>query len=143
MKLELGKRYVRRDGEVTGPLEITGRGKSTLQFYDPKHAYPYTPDGLLFTYEEHAEDLIREYIEGDALTPESGSKASPSMRNADLPASKMTKREAIAAQVAGHVFQQLIATGSYYKPEKVATDSKNIADALLAELENANQHTGY
>jgi hypothetical protein len=96
MKLELGKRYVRRDGEVTGTLERGGTQLYT--FYDPAKCEDYLPDGRFWDRGEEPEDLIREYIENDALPPQSAPKASPEMRNADRPASEMTKREAIAAQ---------------------------------------------
>lgn len=60
MKIELGKRYVRRDGKVTGPMEYSNR-----PFKDPCTAIPYTQDGDLSTYREDADDIsiLKEYIE--------------------------------------------------------------------------------
>lgn len=43
MKLQLGKRYIRRDGQVTRPL--VKNNHRTYPFRDPKTAYVYQLDG--------------------------------------------------------------------------------------------------
>ena len=48
----------------------------------------------------------------------------------------MTLRDFFAAQVAGHVFGQLIATGSHYEPTKVAYDAYAIAEAMMIRRQN-------
>ena len=119
MKLEPGKRYVRRDGEVTGPLVRYESRK--YPFYDHAECEVYRPNGRYWDHGEEPEDLISEYIEGD--------KASQTMRNADRPASEMTKREAIAA---GVLAQVAYLDEMNHQAASLAID---YADALLAELE--------
>lgn len=59
MKLEEGKRYVRRDGSVTRPL--TDDGLSIFPFHDDE--YTYTENGEYYRGQESDYDLISEYIE--------------------------------------------------------------------------------
>jgi hypothetical protein len=123
MKLELGKRYVRRDGEVTGPLEKND-GNPEYPFWDNEHCYSYTPEGTNdLDYVGCPLDIIRK--EGD--------KASPEMRNADRPASEMTKREAIARDF----MVKALEIGRTHSERSVGIARLAIqsADALLAELE--------
>ena len=49
--------------------------------------------------------------------------------------SGMTLRDYFAGQVAGHVFHQLIETGSKYEPYMVASDAYSIADAMIKARE--------
>lgn len=60
MKIETGKRYVRRDGLITDPIEITSG--PTYPFWDSKHGTTHTPQGEWIGPEAiEPEDLIREY----------------------------------------------------------------------------------
>lgn len=67
MKIEVGKRYVRRDGSVTPPLEpdfFTDTGFAL----EPERDFVYgtfgkPTDHQVFSSEEHAADLISEYVE--------------------------------------------------------------------------------
>jgi len=59
MKLEIGKRYIRRDGSVTGPLEY--RVPHTFPFNC--EMFSYKEDGV-YNYEPGSpQDLISEYVE--------------------------------------------------------------------------------
>ncbi len=63
MKLEEGKRYVRRDGEISGVLEKnTGMSKCNFPFYDPAHEFSYNEKGWFFGGHSDV-DLISEYSE--------------------------------------------------------------------------------
>ncbi len=66
MKIEVGKRYVRRDGTVTKPLEPDFM--DTDHALDPETGFLYgTHDGKLdhqvFSHMQMAADLISEYTE--------------------------------------------------------------------------------
>jgi len=62
LKLEIGKRYRRRDGIVTEPLVESGN--STFPFYDPQHRTAYTATGKFFPDgEDHSSDLIDEVVD--------------------------------------------------------------------------------
>lgn len=65
--LELGKCYVRRDGEITGPLVLNDTFSEprtrTYPFKDPKNRNTYAADGKRFAtaITPKPEDLIGEY----------------------------------------------------------------------------------
>lgn len=62
MKLQLGKRYIGRNGLVTGPLENSG--SEEYPFRDAESGRTYTGFGCYFTGNEKSDrDLISEYIE--------------------------------------------------------------------------------
>lgn len=62
MKLEVGKKYVRRDGNTTGPLE--SYDGCPFVFLDPYYGESYTEEGYYFQDRTKASrDLIREYEE--------------------------------------------------------------------------------
>lgn len=65
MKIEAGKRYVRRDGKVTGPIGVEGEGGDTdYPFYDDVFECTYTPHGVWkLNGEEHPQDLVMIYPE--------------------------------------------------------------------------------
>lgn len=65
MNLQLGKRYVRRDGEVTGPLENSG--SKAFPFHCPLRVCSYTESGSYYADGEDNYDLISEYIEPEAV----------------------------------------------------------------------------
>ena len=61
LKLEYGKRYIRRDGLVTDPLEESHL-PAAWPFLDPKYSWTYTPEGFNKTPEaETKHDLVEEY----------------------------------------------------------------------------------
>ena len=65
MKLELNKRYVRRDGVITGALEVFKSGDDIdLPFTDPNTEIAYTEYGYLNfgSYESNC-DIVDEYPE--------------------------------------------------------------------------------
>lgn len=67
MKIELGKRYVRRDGTVSGVL--TGRQNYLYPFIDRARGSTYTADGKLFSRKEPDPcDLVAEYVKEDPPT---------------------------------------------------------------------------
>ena len=61
IQLEVGKRYVRRDGRVTGPLRTDNH--AIYPFYDPDTQFSYTPSGSRFRGSESFYDLVAEYSE--------------------------------------------------------------------------------
>ena len=65
MKLELGKRYTRRDGTITGPLEYSNSW--LYPFCDPADDELYSDGGLCIIDDESGEDLIAEYTEPDSV----------------------------------------------------------------------------
>jgi len=71
MKIEAGKRYVRRDGKITGPIGVEGEvGDTDYPFYDDVFECTYTPYGVWkLNGEEHPQDLVMIYP--DQPSPES------------------------------------------------------------------------
>lgn len=65
MKLEVGKRYVRRDGKVTGPIELYNHEQ--YHFRDSMHAHTYHESGVWSLVEKTERDLISEYIEPEVV----------------------------------------------------------------------------
>lgn len=67
MKIEVGKRYVRHDGEISGVIEVNPLMNSeTHPFYDPVFAETYRSDGLWWCEgvgKTNIYDLISEYRE--------------------------------------------------------------------------------
>lgn len=61
VKLEVGKRYVRRDGKITG--ELVGEDNKWFPFRDTTHQCCYHIDGSFDDGEETSIDLISEYKE--------------------------------------------------------------------------------
>ena len=63
MKLKYGKRYVRRDGEVTGPLEKSNFC-DTYRYKDPTTGHTYTQSGIydLTTRDSGDKNLETEYV---------------------------------------------------------------------------------
>jgi hypothetical protein len=67
MKIEVGKRYVRRDGSVTPVLSedwVPGTGYA----HDTESSFVYDTKGgpldhQVFSYKKHPYDLISEYVE--------------------------------------------------------------------------------
>lgn len=71
LKLEYGKRYVRRDGKVTGPMKANDEGDSKYQetypFYDPECYQGYKSNGRYLKDESQCRlDLVSEYVEPQA-----------------------------------------------------------------------------
>lgn len=63
LKVEAGKRYVRADGKVTGPLQECVPSGSIYPFYDQEHEHTYTNLGRLMRDREDPRDIICEYAE--------------------------------------------------------------------------------
>lgn len=63
MKLELGKRYVRRDGQLTGILEHTNNSFGQYHFTDPETHLIYTEDGAYCKDFKRPDDLMWEFVE--------------------------------------------------------------------------------
>ena len=68
MKIEAGKRYVRRDGKISGVIE-KGCTDDLYPFCDDDSGDCYREDGLWLLGEESDEDLISEYVEPIAEQP--------------------------------------------------------------------------
>lgn len=63
MRIEAGKQYVRRDGDVTGPMKK--RDSYAFPFTDPLTEITYTADGSVWTtWGESPEDLVAEHTPG-------------------------------------------------------------------------------
>jgi len=115
IKLESGKRYVRRDGKVSGPLAIAHNDE--YPFVDEVHDEDYMADGsYIMTSLERPEDLVEEATE-----------------------QKDTLREQRRYEIAKVVLTALISSESvadgYYPTSSAAARVVELADALLAELE--------
>lgn len=63
LRLEIGKRYVNRDGEVTGPLTPTD--EDIYAFMDEVTQLTYTAEGqyVHVSLNPHQRDLVSEYVE--------------------------------------------------------------------------------
>lgn len=116
MKLQLGKRYVRRDGKVTGPLEEI----STQRFFtirDPETEFEYLEDGKYYPDQEHSCDLVSEYIAPDAVKVTddggpaypSGKSENPGFENSHPLYEGMTLRDWFA----GMALQGMLASGAF------------------------------
>lgn len=71
LKLEVGKRYVRLDGEVTAPLEPND--DSTYPFWDRANGATYTSTGLWHINAlgcNGLNDLVAEYLEQTEAAPQ-------------------------------------------------------------------------
>lgn len=70
MKLEKGKRYVRRDGNITGALQFREEYPEDPQpWFDSAFDFWYFENGKGWATElNHPEDLISEYVEPSAKT---------------------------------------------------------------------------
>ena len=62
MKIEAGKRYVRRDGAISGMIREDCNDED-YPFWDDSDGSSYNEYGMWLTGTEHDEDLIREYVE--------------------------------------------------------------------------------
>ena len=65
MKLEIGKRYIRRDGIITGPLRMSKHWQ--YSFYDPANDESYSEQGKFLVGVKRDEDLMAEYTEPDSV----------------------------------------------------------------------------
>lgn len=63
MKVQVGKKYVRRDGKVTEKLINNIEPMSSYPFYDSRFCESYSAEGLFFHDEENEEDLVSEVSE--------------------------------------------------------------------------------
>lgn len=78
LKLEVGKRYVRRDGDITAPLLPSG--DQAFPFCDPCQMHTYTAEGMWGLIGTSRHDLIAEYVEPalqDGRIPLDWSKVKP------------------------------------------------------------------
>jgi hypothetical protein len=66
--IEEGKRYVRRDGKVIGPMEIyEEHEESDYKWYDPTDSETYTDDGRYYVKEPNSEfNIVAVYEETDS-----------------------------------------------------------------------------
>jgi hypothetical protein len=62
MKLEVGKRYVRRDGEITAPLKEYPEANRFFRFRCEKSNFSWDENGSFQHSSEHKLDLVSEYI---------------------------------------------------------------------------------
>lgn len=68
IKLEVGKKYVARDGSVHGPLSYNNDGDSRYAFCDSENTW--RRDGRYYIGCTNSLDLVREYVEpGSANDP--------------------------------------------------------------------------
>lgn len=70
LKLEAGKRYVRRDELITDPLTENPRVHESCRFYDPGLKRHYYEDGRRSPNTIHDNDLVREYGAPEPVEPE-------------------------------------------------------------------------
>lgn len=127
MKLELGKRYVRRDGVITGRLRNSGC--VTFPFDDPFAENAYREDGS-YDRDENEEDLISEYIEPEVVKDEVKTLRDEVVM-AVLPSIIDFYRHALSLDLAdGKIDKAEFNTD--HLADLIAKDSLEIADAYLA-----------
>lgn len=63
MKIEAGKRYVRRDGKITKVIENDPDPDRFYEFFDDAWQVYYSEDGKAFDDVDHEYDIVAEYIE--------------------------------------------------------------------------------
>lgn len=63
MKLEVGKRYVRRDGKISSPMEFDSSGDEEVYPWHDNEGHWYTEEDRYVVDGEHMIDLISEYVE--------------------------------------------------------------------------------
>lgn len=69
MKLQEGKRYVRRDGQLSGIIEHNPFNHD-FPFVDEMNRNTYMKDGIRFTKGlEHASDLVSLHYESEPINP--------------------------------------------------------------------------
>lgn len=82
MKLELGKCYVRRDGEITSPLIYFDKYSP---YFDPLHGYTYTEKGFYFHDEKPSKyDLVLEVKSYIPYEQQKGNEADVAYANGKL-----------------------------------------------------------
>lgn len=91
MKLEIGKRYVRRDGLITAPLRASRRA-AAYPLWDDDHALSYTPNGVCLLGAESNPDIVAEY-EDPAPEPPSGHPSEQRMVRIENGASVIVHRD--------------------------------------------------
>ena len=70
LKIEVGKRYVRRDGEITGVI-VRSEIEPMYPYMDSSTDHTYMDTGVYYEFKPfHPLDLTTEYIEGSKETPE-------------------------------------------------------------------------
>ncbi len=76
LTLEVGKRYVRRDGKITGPLTDNTGDFRDFVFLDPDSGETYQTDGLSGFGDdlEWREDIVAEYVEPQSAPWEESAK---------------------------------------------------------------------
>lgn len=91
MKLEVGKRYVLRNGIVTGPLKHDGQDEISFPFYDPNRRKITTDnywrkDGSFSTSREPDSvfDIVSEYVEPEPKEPPVGERYITAMQENEL-----------------------------------------------------------
>lgn len=128
MKLEVGKRYVRRDGKVTGPIELYNHEQ--YHFRDSMHAHTYHESGVWSLVEKTERDLISEYIEPEVVKDEVKTLRDEVVM-AVLPSIIDFYRHALSLDLAdGKIDKAEFNTD--HLADLIAKDSLEIADAYLA-----------
>lgn len=125
LKLEVGKRYVRRDGGISGIIETRPKHYVSYPFQDLDSLITYTGDGKFYSYCGDDRDLISEYIE-PAAEPAAAQYVEPIKTLRDEFA-----MAALKATIASPHRKPL--TPSDDKP--LANNCYAIADAMLAARE--------
>jgi hypothetical protein len=130
MKLEVGKRYVRRDGKVTGPLKRSDN--PTYPFYCEELKATWEVTGELFPPRSTPADLVAEYVEPQQPTatkselpyPYSCSAAVQSSRNSIEPQQKTVAIDDSDERVVA-AFNKLVRADriSYRFGEETSTDT--------------------
>lgn len=134
MKLELGKKYIRRDRQITGQLEDAQDKR--YRFYDPKNYIPYTAEGsdLLSSVGCLGDwNLVAEYIDPDdepaIITGKAGTNPTSINDMVKFPPEKTLRDEFAMAALTGILEN----SASFSLPSKdLAEISYRLADAMLA-----------
>ncbi len=64
MKLEIGKKYIKRNGEILGPLVANDNCNTRAGYpFKDERGYSYRADGVLYSVAGSPEDIVAEYVE--------------------------------------------------------------------------------
>jgi hypothetical protein len=85
LKLEIGKYYERRDGEIVGPVEPNDHDMFPFEAVDDRFSESYTPQGFCYSkYRPDGSDLIREVPAPVITAAESVTSGYYRMRNGEV-----------------------------------------------------------
>lgn len=108
MKVEVEKWYVRRDGALSGMIELSSSAE--YPFWDPAHCHSYTKDGAYISGGmAHEYDLISEYAEPRLTVADLPDHALPADEPFDAAMARMSREDEPEPITARPAYTQLAA----------------------------------